>query len=127
MTQTHKHLHYSCDRRRHQSQWLLAEGYKNNIDSRSNMNCYLLFSQRIYFNDHCKSSISFIDSLSAVSFLLEVIYDAQTQICFSAQTSQNSFRTECTFSLGAVYLLIQAKVAVLSTLRCTEVSDNVVA
>ena len=46
---------------------------------------------------------------------------------FFAYNSQNSFRSKCAVSLGAFYLLVQAKIAVLSTLKCIEVSDNVAA
>ena len=128
MAETHKKFHYSSNRRKHQFLWLLVEDYKNNTDLLYNSHemqidqlllgqSSLLFSQRI-FNDHSKLSLSFLDSLSATLFLLELIYDAWNHICFSTQNSQNSFRSKCTVSLGAFCLLIQSKVAVLSTLRC---------
>ena len=86
----------------------------------------LLFSQRIFLL-MSKLSLSFLDSLPATLFLLELIYDAWTHICFSVQASQNSFRSKCAVSLEAFCMFIQAKVAVLSTLICIEVSDNVTA
>ena len=86
-----------------------------------------IFSKNFSFNDHSKLSISFLDSLSAALFLLELIYHGSTNICFLTHNSQKSFRSKCTVSLGAFCLLIQAKVAVLSTLRCIEASDKVAA
>ena len=86
-----------------------------------------IFSNNFSFNDHSKLSLRFLYSLSAALFLLELTYDGSTNICFLTHNSQNSFRSKCTVSLGAFCLLIQAKVAVLSTLRCIEVSDNVAA
>ena len=127
MADTHKKFHYSSNRRKHQFLWLLVQDYKNNTDLLYNSHemqidqfllgqSSLLFSQKNFsFNDHSRLSLSFLDSLSATLFLLELIYDAWTHICLSAQNSQNPFRSTCTVLLGAFCLLIEAKVAVLST------------
>ena len=115
MTETHKHFHYSNDRRKHQSQYHSVQGYKNLyvIDLLDNSHkmlmsqlllgqCFLLFSpKKISLNDYSQLSLSFLDSLLATVFLLELKYDAWSHIWFSAQSYQTSFRSKCTVSLGA--------------------------
>ena len=77
---------------------------------------YLIFYKIIFLS---------MTILSYFLFLLELIYDEWTHVYVSAQNSKNTFRSKCKVSLGAVFLLIQAQVAVLSMILCTEVPDNV--
>ena len=127
MAEMHKRFHYFSDIRKHQSLWFLVQGYKNNIDLLYNSRevqvdqlllsqSSRLFSKNFPFNGHSKLSLSFLDSLSATLFLLELIYDAWTHICFLVRNSQNSFRSKCTISLGA---FCQAKVVVSPDYSCS--------
>ena len=80
--ETHKKFHYSSNRRKHQFLWLLVQDYKNNTDLLYNSHemqidqlllgqSSLLFSQRIFLL-MSKLSLSFLDSLPATLFLLEL-------------------------------------------------------